>query len=221
MIKSNAKPNIQPTFLLKNVNPTALFKKYKSGYFNRPVKNKTLIDIVKPQLKVSTLNKNTEINTKIVTSGEKSVELFLKNGRKMPMGGRCQGCTRDFTHEQIGYPLAYECQYLIDENDKYKPVHIFWVEGCFHSYGCCLIYIRRINNGILKDNLMVDAEIMLKLMYHLIYNIDHPLKEDNDPLLLDTNGGSLTVEEFEDNSVSYNRSNTVIKIPAQVVYNRV
>lgn len=211
--------NIQPTFLLKNINPNLLYKKYKSGYFNRPIINKTLIEIVKPQLKTTTLNQNAEINNKVVTSGEKFVEMFTSKGSKIPMGGRCQGCTRDFTTEQIGYPLAYECKYLINENDEYKPTHIFWTEGCFHSYECCLKYIRKTNRGIVKDNLMIDAEIMLKLMYHLSTGINEPLEADNDSLLLDCNGGSLNEEEFK--NTKYVRSNTVIKIPAQVVYNRV
>jgi len=214
----NSKINIQPTFLLKNINPTIVYNKYKSGVFNRQIINKTLIELVKPQLKTTTLNQDVEINTKVITSGEKNVEFFTKNGHKMPIGGRCQNCLCDFKSEQIGYPLAYECKYLINDKDEYKPVHVFWVEGCFDTYQCCLRYIRKINNGVIKDNLMIDSVIMLKFMYHLIYNTDDIL-EENDPLLLTTNGGSLTEEDFKKNK--YVRSNTVIKIPAQVVYNRI
>lgn len=220
MLKTNIRTNIQPTFLLKNINPNLIYEKYKSGFFNRPIKNKTPIEIVKPALKTSSLYNNTILNTKIVTSGEKNVEIFTKNGYIMPLGGRCQNCNIDFNHEQIGYPLAYECKHLIDDNDHYKQINVFWTEGCFHSYSCCLKYIRKINQGVLKDNLMNDAEIMLKLMHRLLYNTDEPLHEENDSLLLIDNGGSLTREEFNNKNVSYLRTNTVIKIPAQVVYNR-
>lgn len=221
MLNPTIRTNIQPTFLLKNINQNVLYEKYKSGYFNRPIKNKKIIEFVKPVLKTSNLYQNNNLNTKIVTSGEKNVEIFNKNGYVMPLGGRCQNCYIDFPHEQIGYPLAYECKYLIDENDLYKQIHIFWTEGCFHSYNCCLNYVRKINQGVLKDNLMNDAEIMLKLMHRLHYNTDEPLYNDNDSILLIENGGSLTREEFNDKNVSYVRTNTVIKIPAQVVYNRI
>ncbi len=210
----NKNRNIQPTFLLK-INPTSLYTKYKSGFFNRPIQNKTLIKIVQANVRLSTLSQ--EINHKVIVSGEKNVEIFTKNGNKMPQGGRCHGCYKDFTHAQVGYPLAYECKHVIDEN-CYQSVHVFWVEGCFHSYGCCLRYLRKINKSV-KDNLMIDTEIMLKFMYHLEYNTDEPLKEDNDPLLLIDNGGCLTQEKKKKNT--YTRTNNIIKIPAQVVYSKV
>jgi len=215
----NLKTNTQPTFLLK-INPNTTYLKYKQGYFNRPIKTKKTIEIVKPIVKTSTLYQDVYLNTKVITTGAKHVELFTTNGHIMPVGGRCLSCLKDFNQEQIGYPVAYECKYLIDNHDTYKPIHVFWIEGCFHSYHCCLRYIRKINQGIVKDNLMLDAEIMLKLMYHLIYNTNEPLYEENDPLLLIEHGGSLTQEEYEDKNVSFVRTNTVIKIPAQVVYNR-
>lgn len=217
-MKPVIKNNIQPTFLLKNIKPNDLYLKYKSGYFNRPIKNKVRIDIVKPQIKKSGLYQEL-INTKVVTTGEKNVQLFTQNGEKMPLGGRCKGCLKDFTTEQIGYPLAYQCKYIIDDEDNYKCVHLFWTQGCFHSYGCCLTYLRKINRGIVKDNLLIDAEIMLKFMYHLQYNTNEPLKEDNEPLLLIDNGGSLTQEEFD--NYKFIKTNTVIKIPSQVVYNKI
>jgi hypothetical protein len=216
MLKPTVKTNIQPTFLLKNINSNILYEKYKSGYFNRPIKTKTPIESVRPILKTSSLYNNINLNTKVITSGEKNVECFTKNGYIMPLGGRCQNCNIDFTQEQIGYPLAYECKYIVNQ-DCYKQVHLFWTEGCFHSYSCCLNYIRKIKN----DNLMCDAEIMLKLMYRLTYNTDEPLHEDNDILLLIENGGSLSKEEFNNKNVSYVRTNSVIKIPAQVIYNRI
>lgn len=210
MIKSVRGNNQQPTFLLKNVVPGELYTKYKQGFFNRPIPIKSKIKIVKPQIIINDNIKSVEV------SGKENIEIFTKQGYRPLMGGRCTYCKCDFTTEQIGYPIAYEAKQLSSENME-QTVHVFWVEDCFHSYECCLGYLSIIN---IKDGLMVDADIMLKFMYKLSFKDTPPLVKAKDPKLLISNGGSMTQEEWSNPNIAYVRTNTVIKIPAQVVYTR-
>lgn len=222
MLKSNINTN-QPTFLLKDIDPNILYKKYKEGYFNRDIPKKCKIKIVHPEVIQSTIFKPKEQNCvnhiKITLSGENDVEFFKSNGNKIILGGRCDYCKCDFETEKIGYPLIYENKQILTKDETYKNIHIFWIEGSFCSYECCLSYVKLINNNLVKDNLMMDAEVMLRFLYYLLYNNTTPLLEANDPKLLKSNGGSLSHEDWKNNNVQYVRTNNVIKIPAEVVYN--
>ena len=220
MIRPVRGNNQQPTFLLKNVVPSELYAKYKQGFFNRPIPVKSKIKIVKPQINTSSVNED-KIKP-IEVSGKENVEIFKNNNCRPLMGGRCTYCKCDFQTEQIGYPIAYECKQLSDEECQgpafNKTVHVFWVEDCFHSYECCLGYLLLINTGYIKDSLMIDAEVMLKFMYQLSFVNAGPLIKAKDPKLLISNGGSMTLEDWSNPNTSYIRTNSVIKIPAQVVY---
>ena len=211
MMKTN---HMQPTFLLKNVVPSELYAKYKKGYFNRPIPAKSSIKMANPQLKTSTVCDDKVSQVEI--SGKENVEIFTKQGYKPLLGGRCTYRKRDFETEQIGYPIAYDHKLLLGE--EAKTVHVFWTEDCFHSYECALGYLNRINQGYIKDALMVDAEVMLKYMYHVTYENAPPLLAAKDPILLIDNGGSMTFEDWSNPKILCTRTNTVIKIPAQVVY---
>lgn len=215
MLKAVRGNNQQPTFLLKNVVPSDVYQKLKQGYFNRPIPVKSKIKIVKPQVNTSTLH--TDQIKQVQVSGKENVEIFTKNGYKPLLGGRCTYCKCDFETEQIGYPIAYEYKQLL-QNDIYKTIHVFWTEDCFHSYECCLGYVILVNSGQIKDPLMLDAEIMLKFMYKLSFENPPPLLIPKDPKLLISNGGSLSREEWLNPNINYVRTNSVIKIPAQVVY---
>ena len=217
MIKSVRGNNQQPTFLLKNVVPGEIYTKYKQGYFNRPIPIKSKIKIVKPTINTSTVNDD-KIKP-VEVSGKENVEIFTRQGYKPLMGGRCTYCKCDFTTEQIGYPIAYEAKQLIVD-DTVKTIHVFWVEDCFHSYECALGYLVLINRAFIKDALMVDAEIMLKFMYQLSFKNPLPLVKAKDPKLLISNGGSMSLEDWSNPNTAYTRTNSVIKIPAQVVYTR-
>jgi hypothetical protein len=213
------KNNIQPKFLLKNINVRDLQKKYKSGYFNRPIPIKKNIPWVKLQPNVIVNNTVTPfVNYKsIQLSGEKYVELYKNHQMN---GGRCDYCKCDFTSEIIGYPIAYEEQQKLLDDNTYKIIHLFWIEGCFHSYECCYAYIINYDGVFNKYNLEFDVKVMFKYMYSLLFD-KNELKPAKDPKLLIVNGGSMTLNEWEDQNVHYVRSNEVIKIPAQVVYHKI
>ncbi len=216
MIRPIRANNQQPTFLLKNVVPSELYTKYKRGFFNRPIPVKSKIKIVKPQINNSNIS-DSKIK-QIEVSGQTNVEIFQKSGCKPLCGGRCTYCKCDFDTEQIGYPIAYESKQLIDDDNHIKTIHVFWVEDCFHSYECCLGYLTLINTAYIKDALTIDAEVMLKYMYQLSFVDANPLIKAKDPKLLISNGGSMTLEDWSNPNTSYIRTNSVIKIPAQVVY---
>lgn len=211
--------NQQPTFLLKNINAEALYKQYQSGHFNRPIPEKTKLN---QQTKKLQNLKNIAINhdkinqVQFVITNKESVEHFLKDG--VVKGGRCEYCHFDFDSDRIGYPLHYDCHHHVDDHIHHIK-HLFWNEGCFCSYECCLSYVKHFK--IKKDHLIHDVEMMLRLMYKLDCKTDDVLQETNDPKLLTIHGGPLKETEWRSKTSKYIRTSNVIKIPAQIVYNKV
>jgi hypothetical protein len=211
--------NIQPSFLLKNINFTEIHKKYKQGYYNREIQQKSLIN---PIVKIHNNNKTDKVKYKdIQLSGQKYVELYCKNNYNNIKGGRCDNCKRDFTGDIIGYPISYEEYNILQENNTFKNYHVFWIEGCFHSYECCLEYVEKINQHLHKYYQDFDVKIMLQYMYCLINGNKKILKPSNDPYLLIDNGGEMTQEEWSNPDLKYKKTYNVIKIPAQVVYTKI
>jgi hypothetical protein len=201
------KTNIQPSFLIKNININELYKQYKQGYFNRPIpKKQPLIMLKKNKLDVVAQPVLPYKSKQI--SGERYVELYRQC--KPIKGGRCQYCLIDFSTDIIGYPISYEEKQLLT-NNQFNIKHLFWIEGCFHSHDCCLAYIE--STQIHKNNPEFDIKVMFKYMLHLL---EEDCKKANDTILLKDYGGSMDYHEWL--KISYERTNEVIKIPAQVVY---
>jgi hypothetical protein len=123
-------------------------------------------------------------------------------------------CNKIFETEIIGYPLAYENK-IINNGDIFEVYHLFWIEGCFHSYECCLAYCQLHHNK--KYDVHFDTVVMLKYMYALLFG-NVPLRAANDKPLLIENGGTMTYDDWVNKEVNYVRSYNVIKIPAQVSY---
>ncbi len=193
--------NKQPTFLLR-VNPNDIYQRYKSGEFFRPVPIKTKLIIAKPQIKPSSLFKDDLSSIEYCKTNQKEVEVFHKTGCNT--GGRCDYCKEDFETERIGYPLAYEHKSLLI-NNIYQNAHLFWVDGCFCSYSCCLTFVKMIKPSIQRDSNMVDVEILLKLMAKLNHLL---IKEAN----------CTQFPDWKDEKVIYTKTSSIIKIPAQIVY---
>lgn len=212
-----------PTFLIKNCDPTDLYNKYKAGQFNRPIPQKTKLSSVNTKLKTNLINDNKYQAVKFVMSNEQGVEKFKKSihaardaqHRPQLMGGRCDYCKQDFEGEVIGYPLSHEPQYTIDNDNRYRISYLFWTEGTFCDYACCLGHLQRLNK---TDPLIQDAEMLLKLMFQLEYGKDAQLKKATDPKLLIDNGGTLSLEDWRNKQYEYVRTNNVLKIPTQVIY---
>jgi hypothetical protein len=212
-----SKNNVQPSFLLKNINYGDIYKKYKSGYFN-----KSLVDIsnkanIKCSKVVVPISKPSDGFKLVELSGQQYVKMYNANlqGGNIT-GGRCLFCHKDFTTEVIGYPLAYEEKQILNSLNQYEIYHIFWTEGCFHSDECCLAYIELTNNNFAHYNKTIDVKVLFLYMHRLLYNKEPLIC--NSPLLLDIYGGSMTFEQWSNHEIYYTRSSNVIKIPAQVPY---
>ena len=186
----NIQKHVQPTFLLKNIDPNELYKQFRAGHFNRPIPTKSKITFIKPQSKLTTVERQ------VITTGEKDIQLF-KQG--IVNGGRCDYCKLDFTTEKEGYPIAYEQHQIV--TDIYKQIHVFWVDGCFCSTSCCLSFVA-------TTRLNVDIEL-LKYMTKLR---GIPIKYANSPSLLN----EMTKEEWSNKTF---KKTNVIKVPVQTVFN--
>lgn len=202
-----------PSFLIKNINYNELYITYKNGYFNRPIPDKVKLKLSKPAI----INQSSNVvydNFKTVElSGGKYAKLYMENNIKM--GGICNYCNHKFESEIIGYPLAYEEKTFLNKDNIYEVYHLFWIEGTFDSYECCLSYCQLFHN--IKSNIHYDIVLMLKYMYALLFN-NAEIKPTNDKLLLIEHGGTMTHEDWSNKDVQYVKSHNVIKIPAQVGY---
>jgi len=229
---------INPTFLLKGLDPNKLFADYQSGFFSRPVSLKQKIKIA-PNTAIlaptyGTTNYSPVFCVKdrnncsivIATTGHSDFEVFTRTGGELPTGGRCDHCKDDFTETVVGYPVGYQELTVLtnDHNDskqaRYRILYVFWVEGKFCSFECALGYVRLILSrpADYRDTTLRDSERMLKTLYKFQYPTAGPLRPAQDPRLLKINGGSLTKEEWRDVRHVYLRTDRILMIPAKVEY---
>lgn len=209
------KKNNVPSFLIKNINYNELYNKYVSGYFNRPIPDKPKLKVTKPA--VINVDPNNVYNSfkTVELSGGGYAKLYTTN--QVKVGGVCMYCNKQFDTEIIGYPLAYEEKAQLNAENIFEVYHLFWIEGCFHTYECCLAYCQLQHNK--KYDSHFDIIVMLKYMYGLLYPAAHTtLKPANDKALLIENGGTMSYEDWSNKEVQYQKSYNVIKIPAQVAY---
>lgn len=233
----DAKAKITPTFLLKGISPKILLEKYLAEQF--PNREKKKISISKSScilLSPYTDCNNTGVfylkdkhNSKLIvaTSGHENVQVYNKNGEYPPVGGRCRSCMCDFTHTSIGYPIAYQEMTLLVDEEKggppvYKIIHKFWTEAIFCSFECALYHIKSFtqNRSNTFGTYMQDSERYLKLLYRITYPDEKMVTCSKDPLLLISNGGSLTREQWMDKTHNYIRSHKILLLPSKMEYNR-
>lgn len=229
---------INPTFLLKGVDPDKLLQDYENGFFNRPVPRKHKISIAQNtallapvygtnnHCPVFSMKDKNNASVVIATTGHLDYEVFTKTGGNLPCGGRCDYCKEDFTCLAVGYPIGYREQTVLtnDSNDiheaRYRVLYVFWVDGEFCSFECALGYVKQILNlpADYRDTSLRDSESLLKILYKLTYPNAPVLRPAQEPRLLRSNRGSLTSEEWKDNKHVYIRTDRVLMIPAKVEY---
>lgn len=156
----------------------------------------------------------------IESSGVKSFKHFDKNGGVMCKGGRCDYCKRDFDHEIIGYPTKME-EKLVLVNGVKQIITSYFTEGEFDTYNCALAYLNKFNyHSVTKcDVNVLDSKYLL---YQMFEN-HHPQKSliaAPNPSLLESNGGSVSDNDWCNDSYCYNRSESVITVPIKVEYVR-
>ena len=146
---------INPTFLLKGLDPEKLKADYKAGFFSRPVNIKSHIRmsnvsaILAPVYGTSnydpifSVKDRNNCSVVIATTGHQSFNIFNKTGGQLKQGGRCDFCKVDFTETAVGYPISYqETPVLLNDEgeSRYRIYYNFWTEGEFCSFECDLRY---------------------------------------------------------------------------------
>ena len=230
---------VNPTFLLKGVNPQQIMADYAAGLFNRGTHNKSKIPIAKSNIilaptygktnrdPVFCVKDRNNSNVIIATTSHADFQVFNNTGGKLAAGGRCEWCHSDFADTHIGYPIAFqETNVLVSDggansqNHRNKVMYTFWVEGRFDSFECMLAYVKKMLSrpSNYRESTMRDCERWGRLMYRLTYPSAGALRPAQDPRLLALNGGSLTYDEWNDGRHIYARTDRVLMIPAKVEY---
>lgn len=227
--------HIKPTFLLKGIDPNELLDAYNKGIYSKYEQNNTKIIVTQtnsilaptygssnkdPVFCVKDKNNN---NIIIATSKHVDYEVFNSSGGNLPEGGRCDHCKIDFDHVVVGYPVAYQEQILlIDEeiSPHYKTIYIFWTEGELCSFECALTKIRETQQRSCeyRDNNTRDSESMLRMLYKFMHPNDGILRPAQDYGLLKSNRGSLTMEEWNNNKHVYVKTDKILLMPAKHEY---
>jgi hypothetical protein len=159
------------------------------------------------------------INMIYATSNHINYEVYLADGGKLPIGGRCDWCKEDFSHQALGYPIAQQEQSeLID--GYYRVQYNFWVEGEFCCFECALAELRRSNSQPLtyRDVNIRDSESMLKTLFLLTYPDENILQPAKHFRLLKSRKGSMDIEEWKNSKHKYFRTERVLLMPAKVEY---
>jgi hypothetical protein len=225
------------TFLLKWVDSRELLRNYKNNVFpNIPTnikkfplaQNSKLIAPVygtsekDPIYSVKDKNNNSVV---IATAGYENYELFmLENGEHPPMGGRCDFCKRDFTHQSIGYPVVQQEYNLLssDSNGEsfYKVYYVFWIYGELCSLDCSLSEVRKAQcrRSDYRENLTKNSEAMLHKLHKLMYPRSGLLRPAQDPKLLKINKGSLSDQAWEDPKFLYKKTDRILLLPIKIEY---
>lgn len=220
------------TFLLKGVDPNKLLNDYKNGKFlvipenikKFPLaqKDKLIAPVYgtsdsDPIFSIKDKNNNSVV---IATTGHNNYELFMANDGEHPqVGGRCDFCKRDFSTQNIGYPVAHEEYTLLVYNDTshYKVHYVFWMYGEICSLNCGLSEIRKnqCRRSEHKENLTKNSEQMIHKLFKLMYPNSGTLRPAQDPKLLK---GSLTEEQWEDPKFLYKPTDRILMLPIKMEY---
>lgn len=220
---------IVPTFLLKGISFNEVFKKYKNGYFTEE-KEKCQIISAKVDLTLNpaystdresgvfTCKDKHNKNYVIATTGHENIRLYMEDLENLK-GGRCHYCAEDFEGDRVGYPVKHEENPIV-ENGVYRIINVFWTEGIFCSFECCLAFVRKnmIKPYNFRDIGMEDSELLLKYLYRLMYPNNETLKPAPDLGLLISNGGSLTHKEWHSGKHEFMRSIKITTVPAKTEY---
>lgn len=225
--------SINPTFLLKGVDPAKIIHDYNNGVFNRAPLAKSKIKlastraIMAPQYGSSnndaiySIRDKYNSNNIFVTTGHNDCQVFTKTGGKLPIGGFCPSCEKNFTCTAVGYPIAFqENTIMCPRENVYKIIYVFWVDGAFCSFECTLGYLRRNFSRYCnyQDNSTRDSEELLKFLYNIMHPNAGPLRPSQDVRLLESKGGSLNDDAWTDEKHIYVKTDRIILIPCKNEY---
>ena len=227
---------VVPTFLLKGVDPHKLLQDYQQGFFNRDPPTKSPIKLVQNVAllansyssnradRLYAIKDRNNSNVVLASSSYISWKMVAVGGEvKEAVIRRCCHCRSDVKvapgEVPLGYPIAFEESCLLKDG-HYYIIYTFWMEDTACDYECSLGYVEGRNAvpSNYRDPLLKDSARMLHYLYRLQYPKGEILRPAKDPLLLDSNGGSLTRAEWKDKSHCYLRQDRIVVLPARVEY---
>jgi hypothetical protein len=149
------------------------------------------------------------------TTDSKAYTFANTNGGKLPEGGNCAWCRRNFKQSIMMCPIKFSKHSDVASTTKEHEVYLFHGITIQCGYRCALAYIRANN----RDPKFKDSEQLLRFMFSLA----HPGKELNPApnyLLLELNGGALSDADFDNPKYVYIETPNLVLLPAKVVYHR-
>lgn len=199
-----------PTFVLRKVNVEEIIKKLQNNHYFT-IKDRPKIEVVKSQSVLDITSKSANFKNNVDSSGQSIItisygedkfEEFVKHGMKF--GRRCLYCTDDVDPSTaLGYPEGNKDEtYII--GDKYLTYYIFWISGTFDTFNCAAAYL-------IAHNMQSHLH-RLNFMFSLMYK-NRQLVPAPSPLLLISNGGSATKEEWLNEKFIFKKVPTVKFLP--------
>lgn len=151
-------------------------------------------------------------NSYIETLTKDESSSSLRTIGDLPLGDICLWCRRKFSFGPVGIPIQIE--YLERENKT-----IYHTIGSYCTYECCFSTLK-LNTRCpftYRNHRYMDSESILRSMYERVYPGEH-LKEQNDWMLAQWNGGPLNEDDFFSKSHVYCRDLSLVLLPAKYEY---
>jgi hypothetical protein len=183
----------QCLIFLPSIDPEEISKLLNKGFFNRPIPIKSKLTISSD----SKFNKTYSSDSKeLVFTTHNLIMATVGNKKDSNNLNRCDACKCDFETSPFGIPISYHRENILNEKNVNRIHHFFLINNMdeFCSLECAYYYM---NKNSIKTELLI---ILHKLMFP---DSIEPLLPINDPRLLQSNGGSLTFEEWKNKKYSY------------------
>lgn len=222
--------SITPVFTLRRIDPREIYEKYLRGGFSEMTIPKEKIQVnsvpatVEPSLGSSPNTglysfrlKNNTLQV-IATSNSVPFTFYMENGDKLPTGGTCGYCGREFQSEALGIPTQMR--------EIYSPagpeLHCYMDDCCYCSFECVFAGWKSFHRGHARyhDPLYMDSEQILRYIYSLAYPNGGILRAAPDRRLSTRFNGPLNDEAFHSKKHTYCRLPNVIMAPVKVQYQR-
>jgi len=216
-----------PTFLLREVDPSVVISQYLSGQFSYPttkvVVNSVPVGLVEPvygtdpQEGLYTVKDKSSNRLVMASTNQNRYNLYKNNGEKMPVGGICEVCGKEFTTQSLGMIMELSRVAIVDQQGVFHTLLEVWMDGCMDSFECALFATRQELSKMSQYRVCADSA---ERHLHELFQVMHPEQRDtlipcNDPKLLVNKGGSLTYEQWSNRRHEYRETGHVIAIPAK------
>ncbi len=219
---------VNPTFLLRGLDPSRIMDQYINGSFPRvqmPTEkiNISLISpVVSPSISSNPEDEIYMFRTKgnsfqtVATTNHQRYYLFTKEGREILKGGVCDWCRVSFDHIALGIPVRLD----VHRDEHGREIFVYYLDGCMCSCECALAELKRnfSLNYRYRNALYMDSEQLLRHLYSVMYPDAGPLREAPHYRLLKQNEGSLTLKEYHDKKHIYVPTPNLLLAPVKQQY---